>query len=140
MPNIAFPPSERRPKRPTLAPRRTPDLIDSKLLSAVSVLLWHLEVRDLSALYKSDDEKQALRVIISNFHEPLHRRLADRVMHAWNHATKEGKTLADALRTLDDEEAWWIRCQLPTDVSTISESERFVRRTVGELWRELRHE
>lgn len=111
----------------------------SVFVSAVSALLWLLEVRALAALYKSDDEEQALRIIRSEFLQPLHRRAADRVSEAWGRSHNQGRTLADALVALEDEEAWSFRVQLPTAVSELTGIEHRARGAVAELWKEIAH-
>lgn len=97
------------------------------------------EIRELSALYRSDDEWQALRIITDEltFQEPRHRSMLRRVADAWKEAHDNGGTLPDALRKLDDDEAWWIRCQLPTAVSEISATERCVRLALAALVKEV---
>lgn len=112
---------------------------DERFIGQVSGLLWQLEIRALAALYKSFDEDQALRVIVSPFREPIHDGMRQRLSAAWKQAADKGGTLKDALESLDDDEAWWIRCQLPSDTYTLSETEHRARKAVAELWEELSH-
>ena len=101
----------------------------------IMLACWHFEQRALSALLQSDDEHQAFRLIHKTPYSPANHAFRDRVMFAWSKAYKSGGTLTDAVRSLDDEEAWQIRCaEYPLD--TITETESACHRLIVDLRKE----
>lgn len=92
---------------------------------------WHFEQRALAALLQSDDEDQARRLIHHTNYCAPNREFADRVMHAWA-ATKD---LAKAVRSMDCEESWQIRCRTG-QLDTISLTESTAHALIVKLWEE----
>lgn len=121
-----------------------PDL-DERFVSALSSLLWLLEIRQAAALLKSGDPDkatEALRDLWQSFN-PAHREIATRVASRWGEMKNPGNTdaeaLAAALVSLDDDQDWWIRVQLPSSVYQLTGRERVARFAVKQLWKEVCH-
>lgn len=97
---------------------------------------WHFEQRALSAVLQSGDEEQAFRLLHQTDYSAANRPLRDRLMNAWGEAYRSGESLAEALRALDDDEVWQVRCaEFPLHV--ITETETAAHKLIVQLGKEL---
>lgn len=92
---------------------------------------WHFEQRALSVLLRSDDEKQAFRLIHQTAYSPANQPVRDRVMRAW----AAQASLSEALQSIKDPEAELLRyAEFP--LLEISPTESACHRLLVELRKE----
>lgn len=103
--------------------------------SFLALARWHFEKRALCALLQSDDEGQAFRLLHHTPFSPANRPMQQRIMLVWSEAFKAGRTLAEAIRSIDDDEAWQIRCsEFP--LPSITETETATHKMIVQLGKE----